>query len=88
MIWVAKPGTKIVIVDETEKEIRENYQRNPATRRHFEPGSEKVRCPIDLVPDEMLEVAAREIADGRLYCLTFRKPLITRVGPVPAAAAG
>ena len=27
MIWVAKSGTKIVIVDETERTIRENYQR-------------------------------------------------------------
>ena len=85
MIWVAKPGTKIVIVDETEKEIRNNYQRNPATFRHFEPGSEKVRCPIHLVPEEMLEVKAREIANGRLYCLTFRKPLMTRGGPAPAS---
>ena len=28
MIWVARPGTKIVIVDETERSIRENYQRH------------------------------------------------------------
>lgn len=75
MIWVAKPGTKIVIVDETEKVVKEDYQRNPMTRAYFEPGSEKVRCPIDLIPEEMEEVKAREIADGKLYCLSFRKPL-------------
>lgn len=75
MIWVAKPGTKIVIVDETEKVVTENYQRNPATKSYFEPGTENVRCPIDLVPEEMEEIKAREIADGKMYCLSFRKPL-------------
>jgi len=74
MIWVAKPGTKIVIADETERAIRENYQRTPVVRKSFEPGSEKVRCPIDLVPPEMKDISAREICGGKLYCLTFRKP--------------
>jgi ubiquinone/menaquinone biosynthesis C-methylase UbiE len=74
MIWVARSGSKIVIVDETEKEVRENYQRNPMIRNSFEPGSEKVCCPIDLVPDEMKDLKAREICDGKMYCLSFRKP--------------
>ena len=74
MIWVARSGSKIVIVDETEKEVRENYQRNPMILNSFEPGSEKVCCPIDLVPDEMKDVKAREICDGKMYCLSFRKP--------------
>jgi ubiquinone/menaquinone biosynthesis C-methylase UbiE len=69
MIWVAKPRTKIVIVDETEKVIRD-HQKN---RAHL-PNTENVRCPIDLVPPEMEEIRAREIAGGRLYALTFRKP--------------
>ena len=74
MIWVAKSGTKIVIVDEIEKAVKENYQRTPVVRKHFEPGSENVRCPIDLIPEEMKEVKAREICGGKLYCLSFRKP--------------
>jgi len=44
MIRVARPGTKIVIVDETEKVVREQYQRNPATRGYFEKGAENVAC--------------------------------------------
>ena len=74
MIWVAKPGTKIVIVDETERAVRENYQRTPIVRKSFEPGTEKVSCPIDLVPAEMKDISAKEICAGKLYCLTFRKP--------------
>jgi hypothetical protein len=71
MIWVAKAGTKIVIVDEIE---RGNIQRETSVRQQVEPGSEQIRCPIDLIPEEMLEVKARAICDGKLYCLTFRKP--------------
>jgi ubiquinone/menaquinone biosynthesis C-methylase UbiE len=74
MIRVAKPGTKIVIVDETEKVVTGNYQRNPLTKKYFEKGSEAVSCPIDLVPPEMQAIEAHEIANGKLYCLTFRKP--------------
>jgi ubiquinone/menaquinone biosynthesis C-methylase UbiE len=74
MIWVARSGTKIVIVDETEKTVREIYQRTPVIRKSFEPGTEKIRCPIDLIPEEMKEVEAREICDGKMYCITFRKP--------------
>jgi len=74
MIWVARPGTKIVIVDQTEKAARDHHQRDWATQGHFEPGDGAVRCPIDLIPKEMTEVKAREIAGGSFYCLTFRKP--------------
>ncbi|HEX4285432.1 MAG TPA: methyltransferase domain-containing protein [Terracidiphilus sp.] len=74
MIWVAKPGTKIVIADETEKVVKNHYQKNPATKAAFPPGTENVRCPIDLVPEEMEEISAREVADGKLYLLSFRKP--------------
>jgi ubiquinone/menaquinone biosynthesis C-methylase UbiE len=72
MIWVAKPGTKIVIVDETERTVRDSYQRTPAADTRANP--ERVRCPIDLVPSEMKDVTAREICGGKLFCLTFRKP--------------
>ena len=74
MIWVAKPGTKIVIVDETERTVRENYQRTPIVKNSYEPGSEKVQSPIDLVPAEMKDITTREICGGKLYCLAFRKP--------------
>ncbi len=74
MIWVAKPGTKIVIVDETERTVRDSDQRTATVRSAFPHGSEKVRCPIDLVPAGMEDVTAKEICGGKLYCLTFRKP--------------
>jgi len=80
MIWVAKPGTKIVIVDEIEKAGIEDDPRNPAQKACPDPASAKIRCPIDLIPQGMEEVKAREIADGKLYCLSFRKPLTLEEG--------
>jgi ubiquinone/menaquinone biosynthesis C-methylase UbiE len=74
MIWVAKPGTKIMIVDETEKAVMKNNPKKPLLPKGFEPGSEKVRCPIELIPEEMKEVRAREICDGRHYCHSHSLP--------------
>jgi ubiquinone/menaquinone biosynthesis C-methylase UbiE/uncharacterized protein YbaR (Trm112 family) len=74
MIRVAKPGTKIVIVDETEKYVRQGYQRNPLTRSYYLGQEAAAVCPVDIVPAEMREVRARQITEGRLYCLTFRTP--------------
>ena len=74
MIWVARSGTKIVIADETEKAVKEIYQHAPVIRKSFEPGSENVRCPVELIPEEMKDVKVREICDGKMYCITFRKP--------------
>lgn len=74
MIRVAKPGTKIVIVDETEKVVKEIYEKNRVTRRYFQKRETPVACPVGLVPGDMAEITSKEIGDGRLYCLSFRKP--------------
>jgi hypothetical protein len=74
MIRVAKPGTKNLIVDETEKVVSGQYQKNPLTRRYFAGRDQAVFRPIDLGPAEMGEIKARECEEGKLYCLTFRKP--------------
>lgn len=79
MIRVAHPGTKIVIVDETEKAVTGIYQKNPLTRSYFK-GTEKAAvCPVDLLPPGMQEVRTRQVLNGKLYCLTFRTPLSPRV---------
>jgi ubiquinone/menaquinone biosynthesis C-methylase UbiE len=76
MIRVARPGTKIVIVDETAQVITGDYRMNPMTRKYFEGVSgDAATCPIDLVPAEMTSVEAHGIARGKLYCLTFRTPV-------------
>ncbi len=74
MIRVAKPGTRVVIVDETEKAVSGMYRKNPMTREYVEGDEKKAFSPIELVPEGMREIQAREIAGGKMYCLTFRTP--------------
>lgn len=74
MIRVARPGTKILIVDETEKVVREDYHKNPLTRRYYAGQEGAAFCPVGLVPAGMGEMQSRQIVEGRMYCLTFRKP--------------
>lgn len=74
MIRVARPCTKFVIVDETERVVQHSYERLPVLRRYFRNRQEAVTDPSALVPAEMREIRCREILWGKLYCLTFRKP--------------
>lgn len=66
MIRVAKPGTKIVIADESEKASR----LFAIFVGHHEP----VVPPVDLVPTTMLEIKLKSIWNDYGYLITFRKP--------------
>jgi ubiquinone/menaquinone biosynthesis C-methylase UbiE len=74
MIRVAKPGSRILIADETEKHVKSTYERIPITSGYFRNRQEAVTAPIDLVPPEMQEIHLEVLRDGRFYALTFRKP--------------
>jgi ubiquinone/menaquinone biosynthesis C-methylase UbiE/uncharacterized protein YbaR (Trm112 family) len=74
MIRVAKPGTRLLISDENEKQIRELYQKIPILGRRLWSHREAVGPPVDLIPPEMLEPVVKNHGDGRFYTLTFRKP--------------
>lgn len=78
MIRVAKPGSKILIADETERGARGYEISFPGFARLFEQPREAVRPPIDRIPQEMLDVKLDEsIWGGWFYSIEFRKP-----GPV------
>lgn len=74
MIRVAKPGTKLLISDENEKQVREIYSKIPILGRRFWRQSETAGPPLDLIPPEMMDPVLRDHGDGRFYTLTFRKP--------------
>jgi ubiquinone/menaquinone biosynthesis C-methylase UbiE len=74
MIRVAKPGTRIVIVDETEKVVKKFYARVPFVRKYFKKADQTVPDPLEWVPKDMREVSCKEIIDGKAYRLMFRKP--------------
>jgi ubiquinone/menaquinone biosynthesis C-methylase UbiE len=73
MIRVAKPGTKIIIVDPTE-ETAQFVESNPLSKRFFKGMKEMTLAPIDILPAGMRDVKMHNVSNGSLYCLQFRKP--------------
>ena len=74
MIRVAKPGTRVLIADETEKGARAYEISVPGFKKSFQGRRETIVPPIDLVPDQMVEKNMFEAWKGFMYCLEFRKP--------------
>lgn len=77
MIRVARPGSRILIADETEEHVKSAFERAPITGSYFKNRKEPVTAPVDLVPPEMLErhvEILNVVGKNRFYALTFRKP--------------
>ena len=72
MIRVAKPGSLLLISDETEKHVKEVYERQPGSG--WKNRKAPVSAPIDLLPPEVEDVHLEELRGGDTYLLTFRKP--------------
>ena len=76
MIRVAKPGSLILIADETEQHVKDTYEHMPIASGYFKGRTEAVAAPIDLVPREMQEIHLASLLNDRFYALTFRKPAL------------
>ncbi len=74
MIRVAKPGSLLLISDETEEYAKATYEKIPITSSYYKNRQTTVKIPIDLVPHEMQEIHLEMIKGGLFYALTFRKP--------------
>jgi ubiquinone/menaquinone biosynthesis C-methylase UbiE len=72
MIRVCKPGGHLLIADETEKHVKEVYEKMPGGL--FKNRKQPVSAPIDLVPPEMEGTQLTLLKDGMFYAITFRKP--------------
>jgi ubiquinone/menaquinone biosynthesis C-methylase UbiE len=73
MIRVAKPGIRLLIVGETDKLIRSNFQKNPFIKINPD-DAEKMKIPINLVPKDMINITFDIVCDGTVYKLMFTKP--------------
>jgi ubiquinone/menaquinone biosynthesis C-methylase UbiE len=73
MIRVAKPGTRLLISDENEKQIRALYQKIPILGRRLWHHREGLGPPLDLLPSSTERAVVLDHANGRFYTLTFRK---------------
>jgi len=85
MIRVAKPGSLLLIADETEKHAKEVYEKQPGSP--WKNRKEPVRPPVDLIPPEMLEVSLEELRGGDFYVVTFRKPSASSAIPFSECAS-
>jgi ubiquinone/menaquinone biosynthesis C-methylase UbiE len=72
MIRVAKPGSLLLIADETEKHVKDVYEKGLGS--YYKNRKEAVSAPIDLVPAEMEDVRLEPLKFDMFYALTFRKP--------------
>lgn len=75
MIRVAKPNTKIVIIDETEEKIQQQYRKTPLVRRYFSTSDidqARTVAPVDLVPKTMKDIEVKLLDKGKMYQLSFR----------------
>ncbi len=73
MIRVARNGSKIVIMDETEKVARA-LERIPGISAWFRHQHRPIIPPTALVPSGMEQVEHCELYDGQAWYLSFRKP--------------
>ena len=74
MVRVAKPGVRLVISDETNRVIKSQYQKyNPFTRKTYQDMPTNLD-PREWVPAGVRDVAYQEVANGKMYFLSFTAP--------------
>ena len=73
MIRVAKHGSKIVMMDETEKVAR-TLENIPGISAWFKHHRRPIVPPTTLIPPEMEQLEYHELCDGQAWYLSFRKP--------------
>jgi len=75
MYRVAKPGTTIIIIDETEKDVKEKYQRIPFVKNLFKDTDVKgkTKPPMDFIPEEALDIELKIIDNESMYQISFVK---------------
>lgn len=62
-----------MVVDETAK-VFDRLRSLPGASRMVRKYDERLAAPVKLLPKGLLEIQVKPIADGGLYCLSFRKP--------------
>jgi len=73
MIRVAKKGTKILIADETDFYIEQQYKKSALSKKYFAGQTFDLNELEDIIPDNVTEKTTELMWDGKFYCITFRK---------------
>jgi ubiquinone/menaquinone biosynthesis C-methylase UbiE len=73
MTRVARPGTRLVVVDETE-EFARRHENSVVAKAFYKDRPRTIKAPLDLLSSGMKEVRVDTVWGGDLYVLSFRKP--------------
>ena len=68
---VARPGTRVLVADETERGARAYEKLIPGFARLFDASRAAVAPPVADLPAGVADVDVREMWNGWLYCLAF-----------------
>ncbi len=74
MVRVAKPGTRLVVVDETARSMQP-FKWLPSIRKMLADWGDRFEAPVNYLPKGMLDVQSRLIIKDSFYVLSFRKPI-------------
>ena len=73
MLRVAKPGTRLMIADETQDFIESQYQKNALTKKAYADAQFDLAEIENAIPDSTRERQTHFLWDNRFYAMTFRK---------------
>ena len=73
MLRVAKPGTLLMIADETQDFIESQYQKNALTKKAYADAQFDLAEIGNAIPDNARERKTHFLWDNRFYAMTFRK---------------
>ena len=73
MLRVAKPGSRLMIADETQDFIESQYQKNALTKKAYADAQFDLAEIENAIPASARERQSHFLWDNRFYALTFRK---------------
>lgn len=73
MIRTARPGSRLLIADETNDLIENQYRKSRFSKKYFTNASVDLGEIENLVPEKMTEKKTEILWNGKFYCMTFRK---------------
>ena len=73
MYRVAKPGTLLLVADETQDFVESQYQKNALTKKAYQDAHFDLAEIEHAIPPEALDCKTHYLWDKRFYAITFRK---------------
>jgi len=73
MVRVAKPGTKILISDETQDWIDNQFKKSRLSKKYFKEEYFDLSELENHIPQNVSETKLELMWENKSYCLTFRK---------------